>query len=45
MVKGYCTQEVVEWALNYADLSNPIDVPKSCLEGDSQEKGSLGRRL
>jgi hypothetical protein len=29
MVQGYCTEEAVEWALNYADPSNPIGVPKS----------------
>jgi hypothetical protein len=33
MVQGYCTEEVVEWALNYADSSNPIGVPKSHHEG------------
>jgi hypothetical protein len=27
MVQGYCTEEAVEWALNYVDLSNPIGVP------------------
>jgi hypothetical protein len=29
MVQRYCTEEAVEWALNYADLSNTIGVPKS----------------
>jgi hypothetical protein len=33
MVHGYCTEEVMEWALNYADPSNPIGVHKSCHEG------------
>jgi hypothetical protein len=33
MVQGYCTEEVVEWALNYVDPSNPIGVPKSRHEG------------
>jgi hypothetical protein len=33
MVQGYYTKEDVEWALNYADLSNPIGVPKSHHEG------------
>jgi hypothetical protein len=28
MVQGYCTDEVIEWALNYADPSNSIDVLK-----------------
>jgi hypothetical protein len=29
MIQGYCTEEAVEWAINYADLSNPIGIPKS----------------
>jgi hypothetical protein len=29
MVQGYCTEEPIEWALNYVDLSNLIGVPKS----------------
>jgi hypothetical protein len=33
MVQEYCTKEAVVWALNYADLSNPIDIPKSLHEG------------
>jgi hypothetical protein len=33
MVQGYCTEEAVEWALNYVDLSNLIGVPKSHHEG------------
>jgi hypothetical protein len=33
MVQGYCTEEAVEWALNYADPSNLIGVPKSHHEG------------
>jgi hypothetical protein len=45
MVQGYCTEEAVWWGLNYANLSNPIGVPKSHHEGGSQAKGSLGRRL
>jgi hypothetical protein len=45
MVQGYYTEEVIEWALNYVDLSNPIGVPKSHHEGGSQEKGPLERRL
>jgi hypothetical protein len=38
MVQGYCTEEVVEWALNYADPSNPIGVPMSRHEGKLIEK-------
>jgi hypothetical protein len=45
MVQEYCTEEAVEWALNYADLSNPIDVPKSHHEESLTRKGPLGRRL
>jgi hypothetical protein len=33
MVQGYCTEEAMEWALNYTNLSNPIGVPKSHHEG------------
>jgi hypothetical protein len=33
IVQGYCTEEAVEWALNYVDLSNLIGVPKSHHEG------------
>jgi hypothetical protein len=29
MVQRYCIEEAVEWALNYADSCNLIDVPKS----------------
>jgi hypothetical protein len=33
MVQGYCTEEAVQWALNYADSRNPIGVPMSHHEG------------
>jgi hypothetical protein len=39
MVQGYCTEEAMEWALNYADPSNPIGVPKSHHEGRHTGKG------
>jgi hypothetical protein len=45
MVQGYYTEEAVEWALNYANTSNPIGVPKSFREERLIEKGSLGRKL
>jgi hypothetical protein len=45
MVQGYCTEEAVEWALNYVYSTNPIGVPKSCHEGRLTGKGPLGRRL
>jgi hypothetical protein len=37
-VQGYRTEEAVEWALNYADSSNSIGVPKSHHEGRLTEK-------
>jgi hypothetical protein len=44
MVKGYCTEEAVKWALNYADPSNQIGVPKSRHEGRLTGKGTIGRK-
>jgi hypothetical protein len=44
MVKGYYTEENVEWSLNYADLSNPIDVPKSRYEGRLTRKWTIGKK-
>jgi hypothetical protein len=43
MVQGYCTEEAVEWALNYADLSNPIGVSKSRHERRLTGKGTIGK--
>jgi hypothetical protein len=34
----------VEWALNYADPSNPIGVPKSHHEGRLTGKGTIGKK-
>jgi hypothetical protein len=34
----------VEWALNYANLSNPIGVPKSRHEGKLTGKGTIGKK-
>jgi hypothetical protein len=34
----------MEWALNYADLSNPINVPKSRHEGRLTGKGTIGKK-
>jgi hypothetical protein len=34
----------VEWALNYADPSNPIGVPKSHHEGRLTRKGIIGKK-
>jgi hypothetical protein len=46
MVQGYCTGEAIEWALNYADLSNSIGVPKSHYEGGGglTSKGTIGKK-
>jgi hypothetical protein len=44
MVQGYCTEKVIEWALNYADLANPIGVPKSRHEGRVTGKGVIGKK-
>jgi hypothetical protein len=44
MVQGYCIKEVVEWALNYADLSNPIGVPKSHHDGRITRKGTIWKK-
>jgi hypothetical protein len=43
MVQGYCTAKAVEWALNYADPSNPIGVPKSRHEVKLIGKGTIGK--
>jgi hypothetical protein len=45
MVQGYCTEEAVELALNYADPSNPIGVPKSHHEGRLTGKGTIGKKV
>jgi hypothetical protein len=44
MVQGYCTEEAVEWALNYADPSNLIGVSKSRHEGRLTGKGTIGKK-
>jgi hypothetical protein len=44
MVQGYYTEDVVEWALNYADSSNPIGVPKSRHEGRLTGKRTIGNK-
>jgi hypothetical protein len=44
MVQGYCIEKVVEWALNYADPSNPISVPKSRHEGRLTGKLTIGKK-
>jgi hypothetical protein len=44
MVQGYYTEEAVGWALNYTDLSNPIDVPRSHDKGRLTENGTIGKK-
>ena len=44
MVQEYYTKEAMEWALNYADPSNPIGVPKSHHEGRLIGKGTIGKK-
>jgi hypothetical protein len=44
MVQGYCTEEAVEWALNYTDPGNPIGVPTSRHEGRLTGKGTIGKK-
>jgi hypothetical protein len=44
MVQGYCTEEAIEWALNYTDLTNPIGVPKSHHKGRLTSKGTIGKK-
>jgi hypothetical protein len=44
IVQGYCTEEAIEWALNYVDSTNPIGVPKSRHEGRLTGKGTIGKK-
>jgi hypothetical protein len=44
MAQGYCTEEDVEWAINYANLSNLISVPKSHHEGRLIGKKTIGKK-
>jgi hypothetical protein len=44
MIQGYYTKEAMEWALNYAELSNPIGVPKSHHEGRFTGKETIGKK-
>jgi hypothetical protein len=43
MVQGYYIEESVEWALNYADPSNPIGVSMSRHEGRLTGKWTIGK--
>jgi hypothetical protein len=44
IVQGYCTEEDVEWALNYVDTTKLIGVPKSLHEGRITSKGTIGKK-
>jgi hypothetical protein len=44
MIQGYYIEEAMEWALNYANPSNPIGVPKSHCEGRLTEKETIGTK-
>jgi hypothetical protein len=44
MIQEYCTEEAVEWTLNYADPSNPIGVPMSHHEGRLTGKGTIEKK-
>jgi hypothetical protein len=44
MVQGYCIEEAMAWALNYADLNNPIGVPMSHYEGRLIGKGNIRKK-
>jgi hypothetical protein len=45
MVQGYYREEAIEWALNYADLSNLIGVSKSHHGGRLNGKGIIGKKV
>jgi hypothetical protein len=45
MIQGYYTEDAVEWVLNYADPSNPIDVSKSRHEERLIGKGTIGKKV
>jgi hypothetical protein len=44
IIQGYCTEEAVEWALNYVDSTNPIGVSKSHHEGRLTSKETIGKK-
>jgi hypothetical protein len=45
VVQSYCTEEAMEWALNYAYSSNPIGIPRSRHEGRLRGKGTIGEKV
>jgi hypothetical protein len=44
MIQAYCTEDAIEWALNYVDSTNPIGVPMSHHEGRLTGKGTIGKK-
>jgi hypothetical protein len=44
MIQRYCTEEAIEWALNYADPTNLIGVPKSRHEGMLTGKETIEKK-
>jgi hypothetical protein len=44
MVQGYCIEETIEWAINYAELSNQIGVSMSRRDGRIPGKGTIGKK-
>jgi hypothetical protein len=44
MVQGYCTDEAIEWTLNYANRSNLIGVPKSHHEWRIKGEGTTRKK-
>jgi hypothetical protein len=45
VAQEYCTEKVMKWALNYANLSNLIGVPKSRHEGELIEKWTTRNKV
>jgi hypothetical protein len=44
MIQGYCTEEAIEWAPNYADKSNPIGISMSRHVGRLTGKGTIQKK-
>jgi hypothetical protein len=45
MVQGYCTEEAMKWALNYANPCNPIGVLMVRHEGRLTGKWTIGKKV
>ena len=44
IAKGYRTEEVIEFCVDFISDINPISVPESRHEGRLSEKGTLGKK-